>query len=559
MLNKERLRPWQISATHKALSWFLEEKQKHFLINAAPGAGKTICASFIAKSLIDLDEVERVIVIAPRSEVVSQWADKFKFVTDRYMIKITAAMAGIEGHGIDLCATWSAVQGLLEVFQKICNESKTLVICDEHHHAAVQAAWGTGAEGAFKNAEYVLVLSGTPVRDDGQETTWFAYDSQGKIDHPKQGTFTLTYGEAVDANYCRPITFHRHEGKFTVTLENNEDVAVSGSSEVKLKSEWKKIPGLQNALDFYRLAQTPKYLSDEKTPDPDSYQATMIKWGIEKLNTLRDLTPNAGGLVIAPSILVAEYMAKLLEKLDEEKPVIVHSNMAKPDEQIKAFKNTNKRWIVTVGMVSEGVDIKRLRVLIYLPNAQTELHFRQSMGRVVRTLEDNDISRAYVIMPKHKIFEEYARRVEREMPARFRKDHLVDNKIKICPECSAECDKTANECSECGHVFTKTKQKYKSCPECEALNTLSAKSCDNCGKKFGHNFTIGLDEALRLGAIIRGEDIDESDVREAEKIYPEIRKNALEANSAAFLKILQQVPEEMMTRFIKIVEESKKK
>jgi hypothetical protein len=38
----------------------------------------------------------------------------------------------------------------------------------------------------------------------------------GAIDQPEAGTYTLTYGEAVDLGYCRPVTFHRHEGKFTV-------------------------------------------------------------------------------------------------------------------------------------------------------------------------------------------------------------------------------------------------------------------------------------------------------------------------------------------------------
>src|SRR5262249_54126137 len=77
---------------------------------------------------------------------------------------------------------------------------------------------------------------------------------------------------------------------------------------------------------------------------------------------------------------------------------------------------TDKRWIVSVAMISEGVDIKRLRVLIYLPNALTELAFRQAIGRVVRTIGPTDDTRAYVVMPSFEIFEAYARRVEAEMP-----------------------------------------------------------------------------------------------------------------------------------------------
>jgi hypothetical protein len=86
------LRDWQGKAIAKALKWLTETKiDRHFLINAAPGSGKTICASVIAKRLIETDEIDRVIVIAPRAEVVKQWGDEFRFVTGRHMTKVTGA------------------------------------------------------------------------------------------------------------------------------------------------------------------------------------------------------------------------------------------------------------------------------------------------------------------------------------------------------------------------------------------------------------------------------------------------------------------------------------
>ena len=48
------LRNWQYEATNKCLDWFTKEKiNKHFVINAAPGAGKTMCASVIAAKLFE--------------------------------------------------------------------------------------------------------------------------------------------------------------------------------------------------------------------------------------------------------------------------------------------------------------------------------------------------------------------------------------------------------------------------------------------------------------------------------------------------------------------------
>ena len=178
------------------------------------------------------------------------------------------------------------------------------------------------------------------------------------------------------------------------------------------------IPGLQRVLDFYRLACTPQFQMDGQTPLLNGYQATMIGSAGAKLTELRDRMPDAGGLVIAPSSEMAEYMAALIELIEGERPILVHSQMPNA-ETIKAFRNTDKRWIVSVAMISEGVDIRRLRVLIYLPNALTELAFRQAIGRVVRTAGPADDTRAYVVMPSFETFEGYARRVGSNGPSAY--------------------------------------------------------------------------------------------------------------------------------------------
>jgi superfamily II DNA or RNA helicase len=78
-----KLRQWQTEATYKALQWLLEKRRdRHFLINAAPGAGKTYCAIAIADELLARGEIDRVVVIAPRTEVVGQWAAAYQRATN---------------------------------------------------------------------------------------------------------------------------------------------------------------------------------------------------------------------------------------------------------------------------------------------------------------------------------------------------------------------------------------------------------------------------------------------------------------------------------------------
>ncbi|MGY4476959.1 DEAD/DEAH box helicase family protein [Bradyrhizobium sp. USDA 3364] len=545
-----QLRPWQVQALQKALEWLVEKRSdKHFLINAAPGAGKTIAACVIAKNLIEMGEIDRVIVIAPRVEVVKQWAKDFYAVTGRFMGRVTGSDDRID---IDVCATWAAVQSLQDAFQQVCQASRVLIICDEHHHAAVEAAWGTGASGAFADAQFTLVLTGTPIRSDGKKSIWMAYTDQGQIDHPEEGTYTLSYGEAVELGYCRPATFHRHEGKFTVDLEDGEKVFVSGRQEAQLTPTLKRIPGLQRALNFYKLACTAQFDADGNTPRIDGYQGTMLEWASAKLDDLRLRMPNAGGLVIAPSIEMAEYMVALIERVEGERPTIVHSQLPNADSRIDSFRHTDKRWLVSVAMISEGVDIARLRVLIYLPNALTELAFRQAIGRVVRTAGPDDDTRAYVVMPSFDVFEAFALRIEEEMPAAQRKD-VGPPKTKKCPSCASEIQIGAKFCEACGFEFPPTPTRFKPCGKCGGLNVMTAKTCQHCGEGFGAEFVLTLDEALRAGAIVRGMDLDEEEVQEAEAMAGTLRKHVLTSGDQNIVRLMKQLPEESWARLKKIL------
>ena len=101
-----KLRQWQKEALDKAADWLLVQRSdRHFLINAAPGAGKTLAACAIAQKLIQDEEIDRVVVIGPRTEVVSQWGDDFRWVTGRHMSKVTAADGDIDALDIDVSAT----------------------------------------------------------------------------------------------------------------------------------------------------------------------------------------------------------------------------------------------------------------------------------------------------------------------------------------------------------------------------------------------------------------------------------------------------------------------
>jgi hypothetical protein len=90
--------------------------------------------------------------------------------------------------------------------------------------------------------------------------------------------------------------------------------------------------------------------------------------------------------------------------------------------------------------------------------------------------------------------------------------------------------------------------KFKSCHECNALNPTTAVSCHSCGASFSANFVLTLDEALRTGAIIRGMDLDEEEVRVGEQIAAPTRERILRSGDDQLVRILRILPEESFAR-----------
>jgi hypothetical protein len=154
-------------------------------------------------------------------------------------------------------------------------------------------------------------------------------------------------------------------------------------------------------------------------------------------------------------------------------------------------------------------------------------------------------------MPTHRVLEEWARRVEREMSPHARKEARPPTE-RTCPICEAKNPRDAPDCGECGHEFPPRPRPFKSCEECRALNLMAAENCQSCGHSFRLDFQITLNEALRVDAIVRGMDLDEDEVRDGEQHKAEILANVLGSGDDALIKVIKQLPEESWGRLRKI-------
>jgi superfamily II DNA or RNA helicase len=124
--------------------------------------------------------------------------------------------------------------------------------------------------------------------------------------------------------------------------------------------------------------------------------------------------PEAGGLVIASDQDHARAIAARLGSVCGEQPELVMSDEPGASRRIADFAASDRRWLVSVLMVSEGVDIPRLRVGVYATAARTELFFRQVVGRFIRATPKPRRQMSYLLMPADSRLKALAREIELE-------------------------------------------------------------------------------------------------------------------------------------------------
>ena len=95
----------------------------------------------------------------------------------------------------------------------------------------------------------------------------------------------------------------------------------------------------------------------------------------------------------------ARGIAQILRRRCGVEPVVAVSEDAASSRHIAEFAHGTAPWIVAVRMVSEGVDIPRLRVGVFATTTTTELFFRQAVGRLVRWTRGLGPQPAYMFIP----------------------------------------------------------------------------------------------------------------------------------------------------------------
>ncbi|MGW4723299.1 DEAD/DEAH box helicase [Streptomyces sp. NPDC004291] len=366
-----------------------------FLVVATPGAGKTTFALTIAEDLISQGVISKIAVVVPTAHLRRQWsqaASRRGIQLDHRFVNANGAV-GKDFDGV--AVTYHAVASEPLLWRKLCSGRRTLVIFDEIHHAGEGDGqkWGPALKQAFELAERRLLLSGTPFRTDGTAIPFVDYE-EGRAVHG----YNYDYGMALtDGGVVRPAVFPAMDGE----------------------SKWRRSG--EHEVTSLTLADT-----DEKTVPPALKAAldpngqwipSVLREADAALTQARIDTPDAGGLVVAFDQSAARAYTQILKDITGEDPAVAVSDEPEASQIIRDFADSDKRWIVAVQMVAEGVDIPRLAVGVYASRIRTRMFFIQVAGRFVRLRGEEDETTARLFIPSIQPLLTYAQEIEKTVDA----------------------------------------------------------------------------------------------------------------------------------------------
>jgi superfamily II DNA or RNA helicase len=382
---RSALRAWQRRTLGAMADW----SDGPFLLSAAPGAGKTRPALELAREQLEAGVIGAVVIACPTAPLTRQWARAadglgLDLAPDAHSPKPPAGF-----HGVSV--TYARIAKAPARWSRTLPR-RTLVIADEAHHLGEDLTWGVSFARAFASAPRWLLLSGTPFRSDATPIPGVSYDTDGMA----EPDVSYTYAESVSDGICRPVCFVAYDG--TLSWRSGDDV---------IESSFETVLSTREASRRYRTAIS--------TELPDGLKRILSEADAKLREIRRDGHRDAGGLVIAADSEHARRIAALLREVTGRVPLVVLHAEPRATAKLTAFTNSTDPWIVAVNMVSEGVDIPRLRVGVYATAAKTPLIFRQIVGRFVRTLPQQPVEPSWLYIPADHILRDHAATIEQEL------------------------------------------------------------------------------------------------------------------------------------------------
>lgn len=410
-----KLLDWQKECVDKFIDTKYDAEYRNFVIYAGTGSGKTIAGSQCVYDHLCEYGTDLCIVAVPYRAIKNGWADALR----RYGLEVAAKPTEIANDTSVIVTTYGGAPSVIHYVTREMPSRRILFVFDEFHHLEETNSWaGTFINFPDNRVSRRILLSGTPWRENGNiPDGWVKYDENDEIiAHVRH-----TYGDNVNAPddeqrntvsvKFKPIRVH---GVERVYKEDGTQEDAPYDSDKTRRSD--------SMSPFVRFSDI------ESLRDRQGLRE-LLHNAVDQLSALRLRNPLVGGIVFVQDRHAGKAVQHYLEELGR-RAVLITSDDSLAHKQLQEFReNPMMEWLVAIDMVSEGVDIPRLRVVADLTNRATLMHIIQRWGRVLRRLRDrnripvqNDCD-AYIFFIKHAQLQYVADEIEKDVRTERREEN----------------------------------------------------------------------------------------------------------------------------------------
>lgn len=418
------LREWQLDASQKCLGQFASGKRV-WVQETVTGGGKTVFGRETGLDMYQSGMIDLIIILVPSLGIQTGWLNAFRGSLN--------ATAGVGGNYQDDTQVWV---GTYAGYKSLCNALSMrvtkgfLLIADEYHHAEREAFWGQGVNTLGKAAAHVLMLSGTPWRTKGtiallenernvKEKPYYDDKDMVASDH------SYRYSEDLNSKTRGTVPVH-----FAFEAAEARDRNTGQVYELPVDpDDWEKFAdqNCKEPLGKYVSIGTQERPMNPRLEGLDMHRNLIAK-GLQHLELSRSEIQMASGsknvsimhiacASINDATSVKCYIDSYYPGVKAEKIVSDDSGSTKRIEEIQRACRQNSMdrpdVIISVGMISEGVDIPAIKVTVYFNKIMTLLYMVQLIGRGQRRIwlddkngyadEDHliDQTPSYFLAPAH--------------------------------------------------------------------------------------------------------------------------------------------------------------
>lgn len=439
-------RPWQNECFEK-FQKKIRDGGTNFIFEACMGAGKSPMAAMMAKSLVTDHNIHHVIALVPWRSIQEGMLTAFGnfdldprerfFIAGRRLVRQPRPRMPST---ITLYQEICCPQAIETIRMWMADAWQFALICDEIHHTnEINSSWGEYVEQLQSLAKYSVFMSGTYFRGDKMPISCIPLDEKGI---PVKD-YRFPYEEGVREGVVRAVTESEIDAK-VVLYDRRKD---------------KKYEIDLSAVTDKEFSEAKKQVLD---PTGECIRH-MIELVHRDLMLVRDRFPDAACLFVCrpgggdnytaegserQEDRHVQVIAQQIERITGLRPTIVTHHDRDSQAKITRFRRGTDPYLVAVNMVSEGCDIPRLRAVAFCRYTDSEMLFRQIVGRALRLHAPEDGTPALIYIPVFPQLLEFAKRIydEAQEGIRNRTCPVCGEWPCICP-CPV-CGKNPCECEK---------------------------------------------------------------------------------------------------------------